>query len=175
MDSIIGYMPMPAGFPYADVYKKGRPRHGVPGKPATYDAFFLKHPPMENSRRAKLFAPFDALRGFREAIAAKRVLYEDRRELTEKETESLDREIAVLQELADNRRRFGEKPPSIRITYFQPCQDPESDAFGKKGTCETITGSLQKVDPLQRKIILDTKEIPFQAIYKIEGDRLPFI
>ena len=30
MSSVIGYMPMPAGFPYADVYKKGRPRHGLP-------------------------------------------------------------------------------------------------------------------------------------------------
>ena len=68
MSSVIGYMPMPAGFPYADVYKKGRPRHGIPGKLATYDTFYIKHPPMENRRRAKIFAPFDALRGFSAAL-----------------------------------------------------------------------------------------------------------
>lgn len=169
MNFMIGYMPMPAGFPYADVYKRGRPRHGIPGKPATYDTFFIKHPPMENSRRAKIFAPFDALRGFNDAVAAKRVLYEDRRELTEKETEDLDRKISILQELADSSRRSGERPPKVCITYFQPCEDPENDAFGKKGTYETLTGSLRKVDPLRRKILLDTGEAAFSSILKIEG------
>lgn len=169
MSSVIGYMPMPAGFPYADIYKKGRPRHGIPGKLATYDTFYIKHPPMETRRRAKIFAPFDALRGFNDAIAAKRVLYEDQRELTEKEIEDLDREMTLLQKLADSRRQSGEKPPSICITYFQPCQDPESDAFGKKGTYETLTGRLRKIDPLQRRIILDTGEAAFHTILKIEG------
>lgn len=78
-------MPVPPGFRYADVFKKGRPRHGTAGQPATYDAFYAKHPPMESSRRAKIFAPFDALCGFDEAVAAKRVCCEDRRELTEAE------------------------------------------------------------------------------------------
>ena len=35
------------------------------------DDFYIKHPPMDLSRRAKIFSPFDALKGYDEAIAAK--------------------------------------------------------------------------------------------------------
>lgn len=167
MNTLIGYMPMPPNFPYAEIFKKGRPRHGIPGKLSTYDAFYVKHPPMENSRRAKIFAPFDALRGFNEAVAAKQILYEDRRELTEKEKENLDREMTSLRKLAEDRRRAREKPPKICITYFKLCEDPENDAFGKKGTYETVTGSLQKIDLLHRRFILDSGTISADDIIRI--------
>ena len=63
--ALVGYMPMPAGFPYADIFQRGRPKHGTPGEFSTYDAFYIRHPPMKTSRRAKIFAPFAALKGFR--------------------------------------------------------------------------------------------------------------
>ena len=66
---------MPANFRYAEIFRRGRPRHGKPGVLSTYDAFYIKHPPMSPLRRAKLFAPFDALAGFGGRIAAKEVLY----------------------------------------------------------------------------------------------------
>ena len=50
---------------YRAVYEKGKPVHGK------LDLFSIKHPPMELSRRAKIFSPFDALKGFSEAIASK--------------------------------------------------------------------------------------------------------
>lgn len=50
-------------FKYLDVFLKGRPTHG------RADAFSVKHPRMAVDRRAKLFAPFAALRGFDEEIA----------------------------------------------------------------------------------------------------------
>ena len=52
-------------FRYRTVYEKGKPVHGK------LDLFSIKHPPMELSRRAKIFSPFDALKGFDEAIARK--------------------------------------------------------------------------------------------------------
>lgn len=55
----------PQDFKYIEVIRKGKPIH------EKYDSFYLKHPPMELSRRAKIFAPFDALKGFNEAIASK--------------------------------------------------------------------------------------------------------
>lgn len=58
----LGHMDMPADFPYRDVLAKGRPRHD------RLDSFRIRHPQMDPGRRAKLFAPFDALRGFSEAI-----------------------------------------------------------------------------------------------------------
>ena len=50
---------------YLEIMRKGKPVHDPD------DAFRAKHPAMPLSRRAKIFSPFDALKGFREAIAAK--------------------------------------------------------------------------------------------------------
>ena len=49
-------------FPYRDVLERGRPEHTAD------DAFRIKHPSMPCSRRAKIFAPFDPLEGFDEAL-----------------------------------------------------------------------------------------------------------
>ena len=168
MSMTIGTMPMPPGFRYAEVLKKGRPQHGIPGQTDTYDAFFAKHPPMENSRRAKIFAPFDALRGFGEAVASKRVLYEDRHELTECEKEKLDRQLAFLQKLQAGRRQDGKAPVSVRVTFFQLCEDTQSEDFRKKGTCRTVTGILRKADPLHRRIVLDSCSIDADDIVRID-------
>lgn len=48
---------------YRKVYEKGKPKH------EPYDDFSIKHPPMDLTRRAKIFSPFDALKGFNEEIA----------------------------------------------------------------------------------------------------------
>lgn len=58
-----GAMNMPAAFPYREVFFRGKPRHDRD------DAFRIRHPQMDPGRRAKIFAPFDALKGFDEAIA----------------------------------------------------------------------------------------------------------
>lgn len=67
----VGFMQMPPDFKYADVYRKGRPVHG------DWDAFSLKHPPMPVSRWAKIFSPFDALRGFTDLIRGQNAAPED--------------------------------------------------------------------------------------------------
>lgn len=59
-----GEITMPADFKYKKVHEKGRPRH------EKYSEFMCRHPSMKNSRRAKLFMPFDALKGFDESIRA---------------------------------------------------------------------------------------------------------
>ena len=66
---ILGYMPMPENFKYRKVFLAGKPRHDAS------DAFRLRHPSMDLSRRARIFAPFDALRGFRFAIMEQEVLH----------------------------------------------------------------------------------------------------
>ena len=64
----VGYVPMPPSFKYTDVFLKGKPCHDG------WDAFTIRHPPMPASRWAKIYAPFDALRGFDEAIRAKEAI-----------------------------------------------------------------------------------------------------
>ncbi len=68
----LGEIPMPDGFLYKEVFLRGQPRH------IRTDLFRIRHPSMDTGRRAKLFAPFDALAGFSEAIAAKTGPYEGR-------------------------------------------------------------------------------------------------
>ena len=54
----IGNIPLPEDFKYRDVLLKGQPRH------EKTDPFRIRHPVMDTGKRAKIFAPFDALRGF---------------------------------------------------------------------------------------------------------------
>ena len=52
---------IPVSDPYMRVLLRGRPVHAD-------DDFALRHPRMERSLRAKIFAPFDALEGFSDRI-----------------------------------------------------------------------------------------------------------
>ena len=65
----VGYMSMPDGFRYREVFMKGKPQHEM------FDKFSVRHPKMDVGKRAKIFAPFDALKGFNEAIADKEIPY----------------------------------------------------------------------------------------------------
>ncbi|MBR0374051.1 MAG: hypothetical protein IJH91_05955 [Mogibacterium sp.] len=59
---------LPADFKYREAYLHGRPVHDG-------DAFAAKHPRMHREKRAKQFAPFDALSGFSESIEEKNHIY----------------------------------------------------------------------------------------------------
>ena len=52
---------IPAAHPYIRSLMRSRPAHAS-------DGFALHHPQMERGRRAKIFAPFDALDGFSDRI-----------------------------------------------------------------------------------------------------------
>lgn len=166
--AVVGYMPMPAGFAHADVFRRGRPRHGMPGRLSTYDAFYRKHPPMDAGRRAKIFAPFDALKGFSERVLAKEVLYEEKRVLTEGEKEELDHRIGILHEMTKTSRLAQENRVQVTITHFIPCREAENDAFGKRGTYENTSGILQKIDLVWKQVVLDREEISADNIVEIQ-------
>ena len=51
---------------------------------------------MDTGRRAKIFAPFDALKWFDERITAKETIYTDRRILSQNEREILDERIGCI-------------------------------------------------------------------------------
>ena len=70
--SVISVMKMPADFRYRNVFLKGKPEHD------RFDPFRIRHPGMDRRKRAKIYAPFDALKGFHEALASEEVLCEDR-------------------------------------------------------------------------------------------------
>lgn len=96
---------------------------------------------MDRADRAKQFLPFDALRGFREALAAKERILVDRRELSEEQKEELDRKLRQI-----------EKKDIITVEYF------EKDAY------LSVTGMVASIDESSRILRLVNKKIPFQDI-----------
>ncbi len=155
---------MPANWGYADVFLRGYPRH------ERFDSFRLKHPTMDNGRRAKIFSPFDALKGFNEAVAAKEVLYEFKRELSEEEKEELNRRLGILHSLTYNGKVAKANKVKASITYYVPCSDKDSFSYGYRGQYLSVTGIVKKVDDCS--VLTDNKRIPLVDIVSIESDGL---
>ena len=164
LDTTIGYIPMPADFPYRTIFLKGRPQH------EKYDDAWRRHPPMDPVHRAKIFAPFDALAGFGDCIASKEIQYCSRRDLSEGEREELDRKLVVLQRLTCNGKEARKNRPQITVQYFSPCTDTCNSAYGTGGTYKTKTGICWKIDPVYRTVKLDETIISIEDISDISGD-----
>lgn len=155
-------MPAPADFKYADVLAAGRPVH------KQRDVFAVKHPAMALGKRAKIFSPFDALKGFTEAVEAKDELYVERIELSEDECAELDNVIADLHELVCNGNTARESNVTVTVTHFVPCVDENNDAYGYRGQYVKTTGVVNCIDPVvKRTIAVDGKRIRFEDIIKI--------
>ena len=160
----IGEITEPPGFRYRNVFARGKPAH------TKTDAFRVRHPSMDVGKRAKIFAPFDALKGFNEAVAAKDELYESRRELNEEDQKELNRRVNILRQLTEGGRLARENAVKISVTCYVPCGDPESEAYGVRGQYQTITGICRKVDPdISRSLLVDNTRIPFRDIFRIEN------
>ena len=161
---VLGYMPMPANFRYMDVLQKGMPRH------EGWDSFRIKHPPMSASRWAKIFSPFDALRGFNEAVAAKEVMYEFKRELDEGEKEELNRRLAIMQSLTHNGKTARQNKVVASITHDVPCADPDNFAYGYRGQYTTTTGIVWNVDTaVTHSLQVGDQRIRFSDIVAIKS------
>ena len=144
--SSIGVMAMPADFRYRDVFLKGKPQHD------RFDLFRIRHPSMDVGRRAKIFSPFDALKGFNEAIASKDVLYRERVELSDEDRTELDRRLRILKGLTYNGHMARENRVKITVLFYVPCLDEHNEAFGIRGRYRKITGICWNVDEIYGNI-----------------------
>ena len=152
----VGYMPMPEGFPFKALFDHGRPQHNPD------DLFRIRHPEMDHTHRAKLFAPFDALAGFDDAIASKEVEYEPKRLLTDTEKEKLDARLQRLRFLTCSGPAARKNRPQAAVTYFVPCADKNSFAYGFEGTYNTVEGTVEKADLYE--IVIDGRHIPLDDV-----------
>lgn len=159
----VGNVIFPQDFEYIEVVKTGKPTH------EKYDSFYLKHPPMELTRRAKIFSPFDALKGFNEAVASKDVIYVDKKELNEEEIRELNIILNTLKNLTANSRLARDNNITAAVTYFVPCDDIDNEAYMTKGSYETVTGIVRNIDASTGKsITIDDKKIPLANVMRIE-------
>lgn len=161
---VIGETPMPAGFRYRDIFLRGKPEHNQA------DPFRRRHPSMDVGKRAKLFAPFDALRGFDEAVESKNVLYEDKVILNEEDAAELDRRLMILHNLTYNGRMARANQVEVTVTVYEACSDENHEDYGAKGQYQTLSGICWNVDAEVTKTILVGKmRIRIEDIRRIES------
>ena len=114
---------------------------------------------MPASRWAKIFSPFDALKGFSEAVSSKEVQYVSRIELDADAEAELSRRLEVLHNLTWNGRMARANRVIASVKYFVPCRDENNFAFGNAGQYETVTGMVLKVDTeVWKGITIQTEE-----------------
>ena len=102
--------------------------------------------PMPPSRRAKQFAPFDALKGLKEAIAAKERHPEPRKELSEEMVTEINRTLSEL--------RRGQQ---ATVVYYGSMEQEYLQ----------LTGTVVKVDPYWKLLQVNHVGIDFDEIYQL--------
>ncbi len=105
-------------------------------------AFFIKHPRMPLEERAKIFAPFAALRGHGERLSQEvdTLMRSERIELSEEEAANL----------SDQLRQLG-KGTEATVMYFSPDSDE-----GDLGYYVSVSGTIKEVDTIYRVIKINT-------------------
>ena len=138
---------------YESILHSTRPEH-------KQDAFSVRHPPMDRGHRAKLFAPFDALSGYGEALAEQEIVYQEREVLSEERRQELDARLDHLLRIY-RARKSGTRyaggnlatmvfdPPIVTVRYFM--ETPGQDG---RGQYHTLSGLLIKINLAQRYLLL---------------------
>ncbi|MCI6886564.1 MAG: YolD-like family protein [Lachnospiraceae bacterium] len=121
-------------------------------------------PHMSLYDRAAQFSPFAALTGYDDEVKETARLTDRKIELDENSKAGLDEKLQFLTARLDSR-------PVISFTYFVP------DALKAGGSYVTTTGTVKKIDPYQRMVVLygankssDSTVIPLDDIVDISGE-----
>lgn len=102
---------------------------------------------MDRGSRAKQFMPFDALKGFREAVAEKERIFVDKRDLSEEKKEELEWKLKQLQ-----------KEDIITVEYFQA------------GEYVQITGMVTRINDAGKILEIAGRKIAFIDISDLKCD-----
>ncbi|MDF2487072.1 MAG: hypothetical protein K0R46_3240 [Herbinix sp.] len=123
----------------------------------------IKHPRMQVEDRAKIFAPFAALKGYEEAIAGKQKIVVPRIEMSEEAKEYLDLQMGKIEGML-----LSGLHPIITVVYYQ--EDKVSNEAG--GVYIRFTGMVVKFDQTSRILQIVEKRLRLDDIYGIEGEDL---
>ena len=101
---------------------------------------------LSREERARIFLPFDALTGLREALKEKEIEYEDKKELAEESYIQLEKEFNKI-----------EKNSQIKVVFYK-----------NRRYIET-SGIVTKIDLVKKKIQINNLEnINISDIYELE-------
>lgn len=133
---------------YADILALSRPDSAESRR---------RHPRMSLENRAKIFSPFAALRGYDEELDAEKQRSQrvPQRFLSEEEKEQLSQKLLLLT-----------KGTQVRVRYF--AADTAQPAHPPVGFYHTITGTVQRIDPVYRLLHLEDRSIPFETLDQIQ-------
>ena len=108
---------------------------------------------MSLSDRAKIFAPFAALRGYDDAVGAKRAIYTERKLLSDDASEELDRRLAALEpgETAD-------------VVFFRKIRESSGVELG---VYDTACGEFGGIDTVSGYMMIGGKAIRTADITEI--------
>lgn len=104
-------------------------------------------PKMDRGNRAKQFMPFDALKGFQEALRERERIIVPKRELSEEQKEELDYKLRQIRTM-----------DIVTAEYFQ------------NGEYVQITGVVSRIDENTRVLKIVNTRIPFDDISDLRGD-----
>ena len=105
--------------------------------------------PMPRSRRAKQFQPFEALRGLKEAIAAKEKTPVPKRHLSEEMVEEINKTLTSLR-----------KGQIVTVVYYGIYEQ----------NYVQLTGPVSKVDPFWHSLQIGDMAINFSEIFELVTD-----
>lgn len=123
----------------------------------------IKHPRMTIEDRAKIFAPFAALKGYEEAIEAKRKIVVPRIDLSEESKEHLDLQLGKIERLLAEGNR-----PIVTVVYFLRDKASSADA----GEYIQFTGLVARLNQTSRILQIVEKRLRLDDIYDIVGEEL---
>lgn len=103
--------------------------------------------------RAKIFLPFDGLKGFKEALREKEKILVDKKLISQEEKDKLSKQIIKIK-----------KGMIVKIIFF------ENEEYIE------LEGIVSKIDFTYKKIVIVKKEINFNDILKIniQGEKDEF-
>ena len=105
------------------------------------------HHKMDRENRAKQFMPFDALKGFREALEEKERIVVPKRELSEEQKEELDFKLRQIH-----------KMDIITVEYFHD------------GEYVQVTGVVSRIDETSRVMKIVNTKIAFEDIVDLRKE-----
>lgn len=117
-----------------------------------------RYPKMRRSDRAKLFAPYDALKGFGDSVKEKDRVYYPRMLATDYTQEEINRKLMAL-----NRKDV------VTVIYFVSMRRTAEEDLGEY---HTTSGPVLRVDEIERRLVLDRLSIPFEDIVSLTSDDL---
>ena len=124
---------------------------------------------MTRLNRAKLFAPYAALRGFETCIEARQVIYVPRCILDPEETAELNRRLVILWERCGTAALARSNPVRVRLEYFVPCEDIRHEAYHVQGQYRTLTGLVRQVDRAGQRLFVEDRAIPFSDLRRLDA------